>query len=98
MAELLSGQITVATAGTAVQGTDVPGYGFFIRALDGNTGLIYVGNDGADDLTSSNGYELSGGDQVYIEVPNLDEIFFDAATSGDKVSWLKSLIWDRVKP
>lgn len=40
----LSGQITVTTAGTAVQGTDtVSNNGFFIRALSTNSGKVYVG-------------------------------------------------------
>jgi hypothetical protein len=96
--ELMAGQITITTAGTAVVGTDVPGYGFFIRALEGNTGLVYVGNDGAGDVTASNGFELGTGDSIYIEVPNLNYLYFDAATNGDKVCWVKSLTFPRVKP
>ena len=96
--EVLSGQITVTTAGTAVQGDDVPGYGFFIQALSGNTGLVYVGNDGAGDVTSANGLEMQAGDTIYVEVPNLNMLYFDAATNGDKFSYLISLKWDRVKP
>ena len=84
-----SGQITVATAGTAVQGTSTAKYtGFFIKALAGNSGIGYVGNDGADDVTSGNGYELSAGDQIYLEAQNLDDLYFDVATSGDKFCWI----------
>ena len=86
-----SGQITVTTAGTAVVGTSTGKYaGFFIKALAGNTGIVYVGNDGADDVTSGNGYELSPGDQIYVEVGNLADLYFDAATNGDKLCWLAS--------
>jgi len=85
-----SGQITVTTAGTEVQGPSVTGNGFFIRALSGNTGKVYVGNDGADAVSSTTGYELAAGDQVYIECGNLNLLWFDAATSGDKFSWLKA--------
>ena len=93
MARVYSGQITVTTAGTAVQGTSTVKYtGFFIRALSGNTGLVYVGNDGADDITSGNGYELAAGDQIYIEAPNLSDLWFDAATNGDKFSWLAGAV------
>jgi hypothetical protein len=88
--ELLSGQITVTTAGTAVQGTDVAGVGWFIRALSGNSGNVYLGNDAAGDVTSANGYELAAGDQIYIEVRNLNELFFDSAENGDKFCWLKA--------
>ena len=93
MAKIYSGQITVTTAGTAVQGTSTGNYtGFFVRALSGNTGNVYLGNDGADDITSGNGYELAPGDQIYIEAPNLNELWFDAATSGDKFSWLAGAV------
>lgn len=84
-----SGQITVTTAGTAVQGTATAMYmGFYIRALSTNSGVVYVGNDGASDVTSSNGYELAAGDDIYIECENLSELWFDAATNGDKFSWI----------
>ena len=86
---LMSGQITVTTAGTAVVGTTVNGKHFVIRALAGNTGVVYLGNDGAGDVTSANGHELSAGDSVPIYVANLNEVYFDAATSGDKFSWLR---------
>ena len=86
----MSGQITVTTAGTAVQGTDVDSEnGFFIRALAGNTGVVYVGQDGDDDVASTNGYELSAGDTIFVTVDNLSYLYFDAATNGDKFCWIK---------
>lgn len=90
MAELLSGVITVTTAGTAVQGPNVQGDGFFIRAKSTNTGLGYTGNDGAGDVASTNGYEMSAGDQIYIGVQNLNELWFDTAVSGEKFCWLRA--------
>lgn len=86
----LSGQIAVATAGTAVQGGNVPlTNGVFIRALSGNTGKVYVGHDGVGDVTSANGFELAQGDLILVNVPNLNYLWFDAATNGDKFCWLK---------
>ena len=88
-----SGQITVTTAGTAVQGTATAMYrGFFIRALSTNTGIVYVGNDGAGDVTSGNGYELKKGEQIYVECENLNELWFDAATNGDKFCWIAATV------
>ena len=85
----LSGQITVTTAGTAVVGTTTAEYkGFYIKALAGNTGIVYVGNDGANDVTSGNGYELSPGQDIYIEVNNLADLYFDSAEDGDKFCWI----------
>ena len=89
---VLSGQITVTTAGTAVVGTSTGRYrGFFIKAMAGNTGIVYVGNDGADDITATNSYELSAGDQVYVEVEDLADLYFDSASDGDKLCWLASV-------
>lgn len=85
-----SGQITVATAGTAVKGPNVSNEGgFYIKALIGNTGKVYVGNVNGD-IDSGNSFELSGGDLILGQVINLDELWFDAATSGDKFCWLKA--------
>lgn len=86
----ITGQITVASAGTAVQGSDVDLInGVYIRALAGNAGVVYVGNDGAGDVTSANGFELSAGDFIIIQVRNLSDLWFDAATGGDKLCWMK---------
>jgi hypothetical protein len=92
-----SGQTTVTTAGTAVAlgAASVVGYAFAVKALAGNAGLVYVGNDGADDVTSANGYEMSAGDQILAESSapneqiNLAQFFVDAAENGDKVAWLR---------
>jgi len=88
-----SGQITVTTAGTAVQGTSIPGPEFAIVAHPGNTGIVYVGNDGAGDVAATNGLPLGtvGTEYVvYIRAANLNELWFDAASNGDKVCWLKT--------
>lgn len=85
-----SGQITVTTAGTAVQGSDTGGGStFYIKALAGNTGIVYVGNDGAGDVTSANGFELSAGEVVHFS-GILEDLWFDAATDGDKLCWIRA--------
>lgn len=87
-----SGQITVATAGTAVRGTSVPGHEFAFTAHPGNTGLVYIGNDGADDVTAANGFPLGTvGAEVVVtaKAGNLNEFWCDAATNGDKICWLR---------
>ena len=83
-----SGQITVAVAGTAAQGPATTGLHVAIKALVGNAGNVYVGNDAAGDVTSANGFELAPGEGVVIK-KSLDALWFDAATSGDKFSWLE---------
>ena len=48
MAYVFSGQTTVTTHGTEVAlGSDKVNAPVMVKALAGNTGLIYLGNDGA---------------------------------------------------
>jgi hypothetical protein len=87
----MSGQITVTTAGTEVQGTDVSlPNGAYIKALAGNTGKVYVGNAGDGTVSSSTGFELAAGNIIQVQVSNLKDIWFDAATNGDKFCWIKA--------
>lgn len=91
---VLSGQITVTTAGTAVVGPSTSGKAFAIKAHPSNTGVVYVGNDGADDVTSANGFALDPGEGVVVDMTllpgtNLSIFWFDAATNGDKVTWMR---------
>jgi hypothetical protein len=90
MSKKLSGQKTVTTAGTAeALGSDQIDFGLIVKALDTNTGIVVVGNDGADDVTVSNGFRLAAGDvAVFDHVDNLAAIYVDAAVNGEGVSWL----------
>lgn len=85
-----SGQKTVTTAGTAVAlaTTREVNCGIVIRALAANTGKIYVGNDGAGDVTSANGFELAAGDLMVIDyVEDIADIIIDSSVNGEGVSW-----------
>jgi hypothetical protein len=82
----------VDTAGTEVRGTTEPGEVFLIKALPANTGVMYVGNDGADAVSSSTGYPLSAGDYVMLETKNLNQIWVDASVNGEKVAWIKLVV------
>ena len=86
----ISGQVTVTTAGTAVQGPAVKGTLFAFQGLPGNTGVTYVGNDGADDVSATTGFPLpSAGPGIVMYVNNLQDLWFDAATNGDLVAWIR---------
>ncbi len=92
MALTRSGQITVTTAGTAVQGPATPqGRLFALRAHPDNTNDVWVGNDGADDVTASNGFPLSATADLLVEVSSLRGLWFDADTNGEKVCWFMVL-------
>jgi len=87
-----AGQITVTTAGTAVAGADVEGRKFLLLAPAGNSGEVYVGNDGADDVTASNGFEIPQESPILVQVRrNLKELYFDSASNGDKICWWRVL-------
>ena len=83
----LAGQITVTTAGTAVQGTDVPGRYFILKAHDTNTGVIYVGNT-AGDVASTNGFPLEPGEDLRLKLGNLKEIWVDSTVNGEILCWI----------
>ena len=91
---VLSGQVTVTTAGAAVAFTTA-GYAgpgtYLIKPMGGNTGTyVYVGADGSSDVTSSNGYQLKKGlDSLLVTVTDLSEYRLDADTSGDKACWVR---------
>lgn len=89
MARQLSGQITVTTAGTAVAGTDVAGNYFALKGHPSNTGTVWVGNDGSDDVSSANGFPLDPGQAIEAFASNLSALRFDADTNGDKVCWYR---------
>lgn len=86
----ISGLCTVTTAGTAVAlGSQVIEGPIAIHAVAGNAGVVYIGNDGADDVASTNGYEMSAGDTIVLSyVENLNQIYVDAANNTEYVTWL----------
>ena len=86
----LSGQNTVAAAGTAEQlGTQDIFGPLMVKALDTNTGVVAVGNDGAGDVTVGNGMRLAAGDvAVFAYVGNLGSIWIDSAVNGEGVAWM----------
>jgi hypothetical protein len=84
-----SGQITVTTAGTAVTANQ-PGNLFALAPHPTNTGSIWIGNDDAADVTNANGFALpAGGSPVVIQAANLNQIYVDADTNGEKLCWLR---------
>jgi hypothetical protein len=85
-----SGQITVAAAGTAVAGTDVPGGEFFLKAHPDNTDTVWVGEDAAD-VSNANGFPLDAGESILVRLANLKDLYFDSDVNGEKICWLK--VW-----
>lgn len=86
----LSGQKTVATAGTAVAlGLQQIGNALAIKALPGNTGTMYVGNDGNGDVSNANGFPLKDEQVIIFDyVENLSSIYVDSTVNGEGVAWM----------
>ncbi len=85
----LAGKTTVTAAGTGVvlgnQKVDGP---LMVKALLANTNNIYVGGDDVD-KTAKNGLELDAGEVVIFNyVGDLNNIYIDADTDGEGVSWI----------
>ena len=87
------GTTTVSSAGTRVQISNTVSKVRWIRvkALAGNSGLVYFGTS---DVTATNGYELAATNTIEISFAELggtvpfSSLYVDAATNGDKVSWV----------
>ena len=90
----MSGRKTVTTAGTelpivAAASSFIVAGPVVVKALPTNTGLVYVGNAGDGTVSSSTGYPLAAGEQVFFNfVSTLSEILVDAAVNGEGLAWL----------
>lgn len=59
--------------------------GVTVKALEANNGKIYVGFTG---VTAENGFELSAGEQIFMPVKDLEDVFIDTDTDGEGVSFM----------
>jgi hypothetical protein len=87
----LSGQKTVAAAGTAeaLSASNKVQCALAIKGLTANTGLVYIGNDGSGAVSSSTGFPLAAGDTIILEyVDDLASIWVDSAVNGEGVAWI----------
>ena len=91
----LSGVTDVATAGAAVQISNTPRRVLSITFVNpvANTSTVYVGNDGAGDVSSTTGVPIERGKSatwnfgVYdISVP-ISDFWIDVAVNGEDVAW-----------
>lgn len=86
----LSGQKAVTTAGTEVAlGSQRINGPLAVKALSANTGLVYVGNDGAGAVASGSGFQLAAAEVVVFDyVGDLASVMVDSAVDGEGVCWL----------
>ena len=87
-----AGTTNVATAGSEVRISNTTNRVRWIKvkALAANSGITYLG---VSDVTASNGYELSAGNEIEISFADqggtvpFSTFYVDAATNNDKVCW-----------
>ena len=88
-----AGTATVATSGTEQQLSNTTNRVRWIKAkaLAANSGIAYLG---VSDISTTNGYELSAGNEVEINFADIggtvafSSFYVDVASNGDKVSWM----------
>ena len=87
----LSGQKTVQAAGAAEPlGAQAINGPLMVKALDTNTGIVAIGNDGAGDVSLGSGLRLAAGEcAVFGFVGSLASILVDCAADGEGVAWLR---------
>jgi predicted amino acid racemase len=87
-----AGTTTVSTSGTEQQLSNTANRVLWLKAkaLAANSGIAYLG---VSDVSTTNGYELSAGNELEINFREIggsvafSSIYIDAASNGDKVSW-----------
>ena len=65
--------------------------GMLIKAAAGNGGIVYVGSSSAvtaGDTDATDGFELSAGDSVLVEVNNPSIVFAIADGADQKIFWI----------
>ena len=82
-----AGQVTVATAGSPVQGPNLAWNAFWLKGHPSNTSTIWVGGSTAGSAT---GFPLAAGETILVPVTNLNQLWFDSSGSSQAVCWLRA--------
>jgi len=64
--------------------------GVTVKASASNSGIVYVGNSDVTKGTtnSTDGYELSAGNSIFIEVNNVNKVYIIGTDVNHRVSWI----------
>ena len=81
---IISAKVTVTTAGTRVQFVTNTIKSVVIKSLSINTGFIYVGNSL---VSATNGFQLSAGDTIALDITNTNVVWIDSSVNGEGVTW-----------
>lgn len=82
---IFNGKTLVTTAGTrVVLASSQAIKSVTVKALSTNTGFIYVGDTS---VSSTNGFQLSAGDSVSMDIANLNTVNIDSSVNGEGVTY-----------
>jgi len=82
----ISGLITLATPGVAVQGpSGMNGEKFIIKGHPNNTGLVLLSDDA--NSGSTGGFPLAAGDLAIRRCRDLSGIYFNTDVANSKLTW-----------
>ena len=84
---ITTGQLTVGTVATQVDGTSVSNFKLHIHNMD-NTDTLYIGGP---DVTTSNGLGLQKLDSIELECYPLESVYVVSPKAGHQVSYLKQV-------
>ena len=82
----------LAGSATAAQLPNIPCQVAYIKAVKSNAGNVYLGVsgvtavDGTTDTTT--GFELGAGDQIVLEISNLNQLYRICDNAGDDLTYL----------
>jgi hypothetical protein len=67
-------------------------HGVLVKAANANTGIVYVGNRDvtAGTVEATDGFELSAGQSVFIEIDDPSKVYVIASAHHQKVFWIAS--------
>ncbi|MFQ5715086.1 MAG: hypothetical protein ACE5GU_13745 [Candidatus Scalinduaceae bacterium] len=88
---IVAGQKTVTTAGTPENLPDVSiptGYPVTIKALDSNTGAVYLAEKSADAATAATRFTLQAGQAITLRIINLNVCWLDSAVNGEGIEYI----------
>lgn len=88
-----TGTKNVSVAGTAekLSATSKPiphGYTLVIKARSDNVNKVFLAFSQSDAQTHANSFELTSGENVSLQVRDIDLIWLDAASAGDGVTFV----------
>ena len=64
--------------------------GVLVKAANGNTGIIYVGNSDVTAATvdATDGMEVGAGESVMVPVDNANKVYVIASVNNQRVFWM----------